>query len=52
MMIISEIKYLVVDELPNNLEEIFESDNEIIKEHKFIKQGGKFITHIPVPKII
>ena len=27
--------------------------NEIFKkEHKFIKQGGKFITHIPVPKII
>jgi len=27
--------------------------NEIFKkEHRFIKQGGKFITHIPVPKII
>ena len=27
--------------------------NEIFKkEHKFISQGGKFITHIPVPKII
>ncbi len=27
--------------------------NEIFKkEHKFIKLGGKFITHIPVPKII
>ena len=22
------------------------------KEHKFIKKGGKFITHIPFPKII
>ena len=22
------------------------------KEKKFIKKGGKFITHIPIPKII
>jgi beta-1,4-mannosyl-glycoprotein beta-1,4-N-acetylglucosaminyltransferase len=36
-----KIKYLVVDELPNNLEEIFESDNKIIKEHKFINNAVK-----------
>ena len=27
--------------------------NEIFKkEKKFIKNGGKFITHVPIPKII
>ena len=27
--------------------------NEIFnKEKKFIKNGGKFLTHIPIPKII
>jgi len=36
-----KIKYLVVDKLPNNLEEIFESDNKIIKEHKFINNAVK-----------
>jgi hypothetical protein len=30
----------------NFKEEIFK------KEKKFIKQGGKFITHIPIPRII
>ena len=30
----------------NFKEEIFK------KERKYIKKGGKFITHIPVPKII
>ena len=27
--------------------------NEIFrKEKKFIKSGGKFITHIPIPKVL
>ena len=36
-----KIKYLVVDELPNDLEKIAESDTGIIKEHKFINNAVK-----------
>jgi beta-1,4-mannosyl-glycoprotein beta-1,4-N-acetylglucosaminyltransferase len=36
-----KIKYLVVDELPNNLEEIAKSDTGITKEHKFINNAVK-----------
>ena len=42
----NKIKYIVWDEVPENIEKINEDDTEIVREHKFINNAVKRIIFI------